>query len=300
MTTTSLAARCIVCPDPPPPQFLFRKDGFDVVRCGGCGLGWTVLPEGFDPLSIYDETYFQGGQRDGYADYRASQNVLRAEFTRTLKHLRRFCPGGKLVEIGCAYGFFLAEARRHFECTGVEVSKPAVEYCRSQGLDVHLGELSEAVAARGPFDAAVMLDCFEHLPDPGHVLATLAPMMKPGGVVLITTCEFGSLYARVAGRRWRLMTPPQHLWFFTRRSLEALLAHHGFETVTSRRPWKIVPSGLAAYQVGNRLGLRLRFLERLNWFGLPGNLGDTIQIVARRVAEPPGAGFVPVPARPLR
>src|SRR6185436_10992421 len=103
--------------------------------------------------------------KDGYADYQGSATVLRREFRRVVERLRRHAPGGRLLEIGCAYGYFLDEAQPFFECTGVEVAGDAVAACRARGLDVLQGEdpgLAAALDQRGPFDAAVMLDCIEH------------------------------------------------------------------------------------------------------------------------------------------
>jgi len=100
---------------------LFEKKGFPIVRCTSCDLVSTVLPAGFDTRTIYDDSYFQGGQEDGYADYQSSEKILRAEFRRVLKKFLPFftdTKGKKLLEIGSAYGYFLDEASKYFECYG--------------------------------------------------------------------------------------------------------------------------------------------------------------------------------------
>src|SRR5262249_6780031 len=135
--------------------------------------------------------------------------------------------------------------------------------------------------SRGPFDVAVMLDCIEHLSDPAAMVADVGRMLTPGGLLLITTGDWGSWLARALGPRPRLMTPPQHLFYFSRATLPALLERLGFTVVRCDRPWKFVPLGLAAYQVGSRLGVRLRALESIP-LGLPVNLFDTIRVLARK------------------
>ena len=77
------------------------------------------------------------------------------------------------------------------------------------------------------------------------------------------------------------MTPPQHLFYFSRATLRALLERLGFAVVRCDRPWKYVPLGLAAYQVGSRLGMRLKPLESIR-LGVPVNLFDTVRVVARK------------------
>ena len=73
----NLTARCKLCAHET-QRLLYTKNGFQIVRCDACGLVSTCLPQGFDTLRIYDDSYFSGGQRDGYSDYRSSQAVLRS------------------------------------------------------------------------------------------------------------------------------------------------------------------------------------------------------------------------------
>lgn len=78
------------------------------------------------------------------------------------------------------------------------------------------------------------------------------------------------------------MVPPQHLFYFSRRTLTRLLENKGFRVVSCVRPWKLIPLGLVAYLVGIWLNFRLRRLEALGSLGIPVNLFDTIRLVARK------------------
>ena len=257
---------------------LYAVNGFDVVRCS-CGLARTAVAADFDPASIYTEDYFQGGQHDGYADYAGSRDALRAEFRRTLEALP--VRSGTLIEIGCAYGFFLDEAAQRFDVCGVEVSDAARAACLERG-HVVARELDDAILARGPFDAAVMLDVIEHLSDPGDVLARISGAMRPGAPRVITTRDFGSARARGVGNRWRRMTPPPHQWFLSKQTLGALLARHGFRVERVEHPWKQVPLEQIAYQATRYLGGQ-NLVKR---FPPPGriaiNLFDAMRVMAIR------------------
>lgn len=277
---------CIACGSETAHRLVFRKHGCSVLRCGQCGLGHAETGD-FDPEAYYTRDYFDGGHSDGYADYTGSEPVLRREFARLVARLRLLHPnGGRLLEIGCAYGFFLREARLHFEAHGIEISRDAVDACHAAGLStVRRGTATAAeIAPLAPLDAIVLLDVIEHLQSPLATLEPCARALAPGGTLTLTTGDFGSLLARLAGRSWRLMTPPQHLWFFTTGSVQRIAARLGLEVVEIVHPWKVVPLSLALYQATRALGLgRPRAPTGLaSRLGVPVNLFDAMRVVMRR------------------
>jgi 2-polyprenyl-3-methyl-5-hydroxy-6-metoxy-1,4-benzoquinol methylase len=272
--------RCIACANAT-MRVAFRKGGCEILRCPACGLGRTLVPVDFDPSTYYSREYFEGGVTDGYADYLASERTLRAEFRHTLEWILRTTPArGTLLELGCAYGFFLQEARAHFASVhGVDVSADAAAFCRSRGLEVVAGVVDDQ-GPGGPYDVVVGLDVIEHLPEPQETLRVLASRMSPGGLIVMTTGDWAAFYPRVAGRRWRLMTPPQHLSFFTPASIGRLLENVGLRVLSITHPWRHVPLSLAAYQLQRFAGLRPRAIKGLERLALPINLWDTMRVAA--------------------
>jgi SAM-dependent methyltransferase len=152
------------------------------------------------------------------------------------------------------------------------------------------GVADEAVLGRlGAMDVIVLLDVIEHLPSPRDTLALCARHLNPGGIIVITTGDFGSLYARLAGAHWRLMTPPQHLWFFSRESMRRIAASLALEVELFDHPWKIVPLSLITFQLGRMLGRKTGGAPVASRVGLPVNLFDAMRIVLRKpkpAAEP--------------
>jgi 2-polyprenyl-3-methyl-5-hydroxy-6-metoxy-1,4-benzoquinol methylase len=267
---------------------LYTKQGCDILRCQACGLG-RADTAGFDPATYYNDGYFSGGRTDGYADYLSTEPVLRRKFARDVHLIRRLRPSGRLLEIGCAYGFFLQEAKRYFDVIGIELAEDAAAHCRSNGLNVASGAVCAALLDRiGPVDVVVMLDVIEHLPDPQEALSLCAQRLRPDGVIVLTTGDFGSPVARWAGARWRLMTPPQHLWFFTAESFRRWTPRLGMHLRVVDHPWKLVPLSLIVFQLARMTGRQwaVPVPSLVNRVGVPVNLFDAMRIVLQRAPAP--------------
>lgn len=276
---------CPACGAPTAQQFLYAKNGCQILRCTQCGLG-RADASGFNPESYYTADYFSGGHDDGYADYLGAEPILRREFAGTVEFVRRFRPSGRLLDVGCAYGFFLQEARRFYEVSGIELAEDAAEHCRRTGLRVLSGVADAANLAKlGAMDVIVLLDVIEHLPAPSETLSLCAQHLNPGGIMVITTGDFAALTARLAGSRWRLMTPPQHLWFFSPESIRRLAQSLGLVFEHIDHPWKLVPLSLISFQLRRMIGLRPSRARVPGGVGLPVNLFDAMRVVLRKPAR---------------
>jgi SAM-dependent methyltransferase len=113
---------------------------------------------------------------------------------------------GKLLEFGCEYGFLLSEAARRYTSVGVDVSAAALAHCRAQGLLAY-HPTDPAWESCAPYDVIVIFGCIEHLADPEAVLGGVRGTSANGSVLVLTTGDWSSLYARVSRSHWRLMTP---------------------------------------------------------------------------------------------
>jgi SAM-dependent methyltransferase len=275
---------CPGCHQPSKQRFLYHKAGMPIIQCPICGLG-KACPDEFNPETYYDASYFNGSRPDGYSDYRAARYVLQAHFQHELDLLKSLgAEGGVLLELGCAYGYFLEVAQHHYKVNGLEICEEAVADCQARGLvGVRHGTISTETLAQMPMvDVVVLLDVIEHLPEPRAALEAAVSKLRPGGLFLITTGDFSSLCAKVMGRHWRLMTPPQHLWYFTPLSLKQMGESLGLDLIYMDHPFKMVPLGLIAYQLCRYLSLSPRLPSWMHRLGLPINLFDAMRVVLRR------------------
>jgi SAM-dependent methyltransferase len=221
-------------------------------RCGNCGH-MTADIGGVDAASLYGAEYFAGGE---YHDYEKDAEEFAANFRRNVRELRALVDGGRLLEIGAAYGYFLKEARAAFaDCRGIEISDAAASAARAAGFDVATGDvLAMDAPPGGPFDAVCMWDTIEHIDRAGDVYRRVASWLRPGGVIAVTTGDAGSAVARLRGRRWRQIHPPTHIHYFSRTSLDALARTAGLAPERWSHPGYTRSYSSMAHNVFDRRG----------------------------------------------
>ena len=140
---------------------------------------------------------------------------------------------GRLLDVGCGDGGFLAEMRAlGWEAVGVEPDAEAAHLARERfGLEVRTGTLEDAGLADGSFDAVTMNHVIEHVPDPVATLRECARVTRRGGRVVVATPNTRSLGRRLFGRSWIGWDPPRHLLLFTPAHLGRVAEEAGLRVV---------------------------------------------------------------------
>jgi SAM-dependent methyltransferase len=151
-------------------------------------------------------------------------------------------PGERVLDLGCGAGRFLDALTRHgARPIGVDVSERALERAArvAPGADLRLlapeGSLPLAHAS---VDLVWCSEVIEHVPDVGQLLGEARRVLAPGGRLLLTTPDHGRMKAlAIALLRFDAHFDPlgQHVRFFTRRSLTAVLEGARLEDVRVRR-----------------------------------------------------------------
>jgi len=254
---------------------LFEKDGYPIARCLSCGLIQVDAELSRDELErIYGEEYFTDDEL--FHDYVAERSIRLESGAARARTLAGIVSEGRLLDVGCAAGFFLEGASRHYDVTGAEMSPFASEYARSEfGLRVLTGDVTEVGLEGERFDVVTMWNTIEHLADPLAAARAIAALARPGGLLVLSTGDATGPLARRGLREWNLMTPPYHLFFFSPRTIDLLLAKTGF------RLRRIVYDGAVA--MGGPLASR-RARRAASVVGL----GNVMTVYASRASSPLG------------
>lgn len=210
--------------------------GWVVRACARCKCRYLGnFPSDEELEALYNDQYFSSGRdsEHGYAS-RDLTPAARRTNERRLATLRRHLPSNaRILEIGAGNGLFGQTAAREFEYVGIDLCDEAVRSARVQGLEVYRASLSQFVNTGPAFDAVTLFHVFEHLADPHDALATLAELLRPGGILVLITPDTESLLCAISGDRWVSYKFPEHLILYSRSALIELLEHSGFEIVSA-------------------------------------------------------------------
>ncbi len=218
------------------PTLRYQVNGWDIVRCCHCTLAYvSPLPDEAFLRNYYDQDFYQGAHKPAaYEDYLRDKDFHMQQFRDYWPLVcREIAEPGRVLDVGCAMGFFLEMARAEgWEAYGIDLSDFAASWARREmGLDVRTGTLLDVHFPSGYFDVVTMWSTVEHLVDPLATLVEAARVLRPGGLILITTGEVDGVLDNLSRGLCYWYEPPAHLYYFSIHALRAMLCKAGFDPV---------------------------------------------------------------------
>lgn len=275
-------ANCRICGSNA-KENLFNKYGFDIVRCGKCGLVFTdFYPTQKFLKDYYAKNYFVGGNKKlGYDNYALEEQSSRLTARKRID-LLKLRSKGKILDVGCAYGFFLSEMPGGWEKSGLEISEFACAQAvkNNPGADIRNKILTPAIFAGKKFDLITLWDTIEHLDNPNGVITNVYSRLKKGGVLAVSTGDVDSFFSIMQGSNWHLYTPPQHLSFFSPATIKNLLKSAGFRKISISHPPAYYPVSYIVHKLSNLYNVKLPNIKIMQNIVIPVNLGDIMFVTA--------------------
>jgi len=213
------------------------KFGELIGRCRNCGLIYAdprIPAEAI--LARYSAQYFwneylpANSAKGGVFDL----NYFDRRYAAMLKLIETSVGApGKMLEVGTGAGFFLKAAQRAgWQVQGIEISDEAIAFARNRlGLEVAQLPAEQLGSLADSFDVVVMFEVIEHLFEPRLVLEAVQHLLRPGGALVISTPNFDALSRFALGNSWAVLSPGEHLYYFTHKTLAALLVGCGFTSI---------------------------------------------------------------------
>lgn len=223
---------CAIC-DSDSFAFLFEKNACRIEKCLICGLVQvTDIASTQQVEQLYDVDFFER-YYDDLESNQKKQRYVYLNFSNKLDQIeKRFKKKrGKILDVGCSFGFFLDVARqRGWGVEGIDVSKYAADYARQRlGLSVINKPIMEADHEEKSFDVITMWYVVEHLSNPKQDLRRLSTFLKDEGILVVSTSNVDSFRAKVYGKKWFI--PPVHLLFFSPKTIRSLFKECYFHII---------------------------------------------------------------------
>lgn len=254
------------------PDWWFQLPGdFAWHRCPECQvLFLNPRPTESSIEAYYPSTY--AAYRPAIADERWV--IMRWKRRYNLQHQIRSVTdrelNGRLLDIGCATGNYLAEMRKlNWDVNGIELQTEAAQYAQKRlNLDVYNGDLLTYPASQNKFDVITMWDVLEHTHQPLQVLAKARNLLKPGGLLIFSIPDPNSKEASSFDSAWIGYDAPRHLYLFHGENLQLLLQITGFHFEAQEHALGTYHTWVASWQTKMNSNTKLskpikQFLSRM-------------------------------------
>lgn len=216
---------------------MIERDPWKIYRCLSCGLGFLdPRPTKEEFVTLYSREYFATQYDEGVEP----DSPEFKKWLSLLEHRVRFFKGkkkcGKLLDIGCGNGYFLALCRsKGYEVQGIDVSEWAAKYATQKlGLSITIGQIDDIELPSHYFDIATMWHTLEHTLDPRQVVSKVKNWLKKDGILVIEVPNYEGTDARNYWEDWIGWQFPYHFYHFTPQSLKELLGICGFRVVKTK------------------------------------------------------------------
>lgn len=201
-------------------KIIFRKksnngdeESVFLYRCAFCDtvyLGFQQNQGEYDEkLYAYYKKY-QGKKKE-----EVFSQLTRKSYSNVLHLLNAYGGGNSILDVGSGKGDFVdAALEAGYAAEGIELSQSAVDIAQGFGLPVRNEDLFSNEISVASRDIVTMFEVIEHLSNPVQFLDRAAEVVKPGGLIYLTTPNFNSLDRKVLGVKWDAVNR-EHLVYFT-------------------------------------------------------------------------------------
>lgn len=220
-----------------------KKGNYEVINCQDCGY-WHVFPMPTSEVleKYYKEKYYQTltetNNRTMTDKISDPDSFYQMQHEDRLININCFLPwhfDRKVLDLGCGYGDFLAFLKSYgWQGLGIEVSEDACKICEAKDIEIIHHSFENLEELNLPAYPLVILNAvLEHLPEPSRILYTARKHLLPQGTLIIhSPNDFNPLQMivnKTVSKPNYWIHPPEHLNYWTVRSLQTYLVKQGFK-----------------------------------------------------------------------
>lgn len=192
-----------------------------LVKCRNCGFVFSQrIPTQAELVEEYSSTYSRND---------AISPITLKRYDEIFLFLEQFRRNNNIIDVGAGNGHFIQAAKlRGWNAFGTEFDERAVAICASKGVTMHHGKLDPSNYQPGQFDVITSFEVIEHINNPIEEVQNFFHLLRSGGLVYLTTPNYNSLSHLLLREKWTVFNYPEHLSYYTPRTLSRLFGENGF------------------------------------------------------------------------
>lgn len=211
--------KCLLCGSSKIP-FLRGYERHKLVKCTSCKFVFCKPKPTNAELQAHYKLYPRANSISG---------ITIKRYNELLNTFETFRKTNNLIDVGCGDGYFLAEAaKRGWQVFGTEFTDEAIAVCTRKNIKMTKGSIKAEAYPMGFFDVVTSFEVIEHINNPIEETIAYKTILRSGGVVYITTPNFNSISRLLLGSTWNVIEYPEHLCYYTRKTLKELFVQTGF------------------------------------------------------------------------
>jgi 2-polyprenyl-3-methyl-5-hydroxy-6-metoxy-1,4-benzoquinol methylase len=162
--------------------------------------------------------------------YESNSEFRRKTYSNVIQIIKKYKKNGEILEVGSGMGDFIhAALNSNYNCTAIEISKPAFKISKALGHNVYNVNLDDFMKFnKKKFDIIIMMGVIEHLEYPDEEIKKIYNLLNENGLVVLWTGDYDSIYSKILKKNWWYVIG-QHIQLFSRKSLINLFNRNSFK-----------------------------------------------------------------------
>jgi 2-polyprenyl-3-methyl-5-hydroxy-6-metoxy-1,4-benzoquinol methylase len=171
-----------------------------------------------------------------YAKYGRSNiisPITMKRFSDLLKSFEKYKVSNNIIDVGAGDGHFIGLAKQTgWNAFATEFDNASVQLCQEKEVMVHKGKLNSDNYADNYFDIIYSSEVIEHINNPLEEINNFRKILRTGGLVYVTTPNYNSISHKILKNKWNVFNYPEHLCYYTPKTLAKLFLDNGFKKVS--------------------------------------------------------------------
>lgn len=192
-----------------------------LVKCGDCGLVFGKEDPSPEELTAH---------YTNYPRYQTLSPITEKRYNELLDKFESYRKTNNLIDLGCSNGLFLECAKkRGWNVYGTEYAQECIDYCAKNNITVFKSDKLPPEFFKLQFDVVTSFEVIEHINTPNPEMDFIKKILRKGGAHYVTTPNFRSISRLLLKEKWNVIEYPEHLTYYTAKTLNDLMIKHGFK-----------------------------------------------------------------------